>query len=436
MTSATLLWTEYPYQAGFCITDDTDDATLPQVKAVYDFLIKRNFPTTKTVWPFKAVAPSGIPPTPESTLRGITLEDPEYLEYCAQLAGHGFEICLHGASAGNNKRDATRKAFDFLESHFGGSDTFICHSKNAENIYWGGKVTRLFPFNLAGRFLGRHAFSGEDETSAYFWGDLCRQKINQIRLFRTRRCNTLKRNPSMPYHDPRKPFVNHWFSATKRSIADCATRPALDRLKAENGLTVLYQYLHRYADPRSLELHRGFVTAVETLSGDGEIHIATVSSHMRRLRMMRGASVLFRGPDYWLVNSNDTPLRNVQFALTSSADLHIEGEGLFQEGNRLVFPEIPAKGLLHWKCPGKIAFAKCAAKNIPPGADLPLRVDIEVRRAQAAQARGLPLLEEYGLILDQFRIIAREILFQGRSMDSDKFLDAGREIRLENHDNW
>ncbi len=107
---AKLVWPPHPYRAGFCITDDTDAATFEQVKAVYDYLLSRNFRTTRTVWAFKPMDRCGVPPIPDSALRGITLEDRRYLEYCKTLHERGFEICLHGASAGNNTREYTRRA--------------------------------------------------------------------------------------------------------------------------------------------------------------------------------------------------------------------------------------------------------------------------------------------------------------------------------------
>jgi hypothetical protein len=112
MITAKALWTPYPYKAGFCVTDDTDAATMPQVKAVYDLLLSINFVTTKTVWAFPPSEPSGVPALPSSILEGITLQNEEYLNYCKMLHQNGFEISLHGASAGNNKKDATRAAFD------------------------------------------------------------------------------------------------------------------------------------------------------------------------------------------------------------------------------------------------------------------------------------------------------------------------------------
>lgn len=55
---------------------------------------------------------------------------------------------------------------------------------------------------------------------------------------------------------------------------------------------------------------------------------------------------------------------------------------------------------------------------------------------------GFPLLsimppwEEFGLLSDQIGLIAREVIFKGRSLNIQKYLDATREIPMESHDNW
>jgi len=256
MIHARAVWPPYPYQAGFCITDDPDASTFAQTRAVYDYLASRSFVTTKAVWAFDPVEKCGLPAIPDSALRGITLQDEAFFSYCKELHQEGYELCPHGASAGNNKRERTQDALDLFAKHFATPDTFICHSKNADNIYWEDKITSLFPFRALLRAYSNHSCEGEVEKSPYYWGDLCHSRINQIRLHRTRCRNTLRRNPSMPYYDPGKPFVNGWFTATKRSLADCATQIALERLKKDYGLTMLYQYLHRYADSGNVRIDR------------------------------------------------------------------------------------------------------------------------------------------------------------------------------------
>ena len=490
---AKLVWPPHPYRAGFCITDDTDAATFEQVKAVYDFLLARNFRTTRTVWAFKPMDRCGIPPVPDSALRGITLEDGRYLEYCRKLHEYGYEICLHGASAGNNTREYTRKAFDFLERHIVPSDTFICHSKNADNLYWEEKVTSLPVFRwLLKRYSG-HSCSGEVESSPFFWGDICKEKINQIRLFRTRCLDTLKSNPSMPWFDPRKPYVNGWFAATKRRIIDCAAEQARAALKRDYGLTVLYQYLFRYADPDTLELDPRFTKAIDDIIADPEILVDTVSHIMGRLRLIQGLFIVHDRHRFWLINTNEDDVHDVQIALSGPAPRVSSDQPVNVHGDKLVLPTIPGSGIISvetsqalrfkgrrcraadrhkhaaWKLPFGTLFVNLSESPWVVTGDLTVKAhsfamqsvggigkaeglvrSVPVRayegtphgvttngacRCHPALSR-LTLMEDIRLTLGQMWIVAREILFKGRPVNVDAYLDDSKEIKLENHDNW
>jgi hypothetical protein len=156
--------------------------------------------------------------------------------------------------------------FDLLERQFGAAGTYVCYAKCAENFYWHEKVALRGSAQWLLARVSKYSCSGEDPKSPYFWGDLCQAKVRQIRLFRTRKVNTLAANPSIPYFDPEKPLVPAWFSATKRSFADCTSPPALDRLKSEHGLCVLYQYLHRYANLERRHAQPAFAADAERLT--------------------------------------------------------------------------------------------------------------------------------------------------------------------------
>src|SRR5262245_12887569 len=314
-----VLWPPFPHRAGFCITDDTDAATLQSVRIVYDFLASIGLRSSKTVWAFTPSEPCGIPALPPSILRGITLEDPAYLDYCATLGEHGFEICLHGASAGNNVRDRTARALALLEQRIGLPGTYVCHAKNAENPYWHEKVA---PRGLAQRLLAlgsRYRCSGEDPRSPYFWGDLCLEKVRHIRLFRTRNVNTLADNPSMPYYDPEKPWVASWFSATKRSFADATTPESLAQLRRERGLCVLYQYMHRYADLGAGRVQDGFRVSAERLMGTSDVWVDNTSAVMDRLRRIQGAILARRGRNLWVGNAGASEVLDMQIVAPASA---------------------------------------------------------------------------------------------------------------------
>ncbi|MBN1578270.1 MAG: hypothetical protein JW913_17045 [Chitinispirillaceae bacterium] len=459
---ACLLWLPAPFSAGFCITDDTDAATFEGVKIVYDYLSRHGLLTTKTVWPFPPKEKSGIPATPGSTLRGITLEDAAYRSYCRELHAHGFEIALHGASAGNNKRESTAGAFALLEREFSRTPVYICHSKNAENIYWGGKTIPWKWCAGLAKIGGSHVFSGEKEDSPYFWGDICFENVRFIRLFRTRNTNTLKTNPSMPYHDPRRPFVRGWFSATKRSFHDCTTPAALQKLKDEHGLTVLYQYLHRYADHAAHAVDHRFAGAVERLTEDKSIWIRPAGTILTRLQQMQGVFCFYRRDRFWLLNTNYQAIDDVQVQFGGACTVAAEA-AMRQSGDTLAIDRLPGRSLACFKTSIAPLFRsrRCFHLSERLAAKVPYGFgDLYVNAADEERTIGgkmvgprsfllenkvgtddftpmsrIGFLEEVRLFSGQVAIILREILFKGRKLNSRKFLGA-ETIALENHDIW
>jgi hypothetical protein len=459
-----LLWTPWPYRAGFCITDDCDATTLDSLRAVYDFLRSVGLPTTRTVWAFEPEEPCGIPATPLSILRGVTLADPGLLDYCRELSRDGFEICLHGASAGNNRRDRTIAALDLIDREFGGSDTWICHAKNADNPYWEHRVAPGRPLQAALRLYSRHRCSGEDPNSPYYWGDVCRDRIRYVRLFRTRNPDTLAENPSMPYFEASKPFVRSWFTATKRSFADCTTPHALARLKKHNGLTVLYQYLHRYYDPDTGKVEPGFRVDAERLAADTGIWKATVSTVMTRLRALQGVFGLWRGNRAWLVNTNQEPVPDLQLLVPARFDCPAPGGEVGRHGRVLRIHSLPADSVfpLEFDVPVRLSGPRCARVDAAGRASLDFghgRMCANVGRSRWVLHGGVcvepnrfllkfrPGLEDLRpmscagssellrLFLGQMRIVLGEHLRKGRSLSTDRFLGS-KTIRLEDHAVW
>jgi hypothetical protein len=467
MIKAKVIWPPYPYLAGFCISDDADCATFQQVKSVYDFLIECNFVTTKSVWPFTPVDNCGLPPTPKSTLRGITLENKDYLRYCKKLSLKGYEICLHGASAGNNKRDSIINAINYFKQHFCNTDTYICHSKNADNLYWENKVTSRFPFNLLLKMYSKYSCSGEISSSQFFWGDICSSSVKQIRLFKTRHIDTLSRSPSMPYYDLKKPYVNSWFSATKRSLADCASNNAIYRLKHNNGLTVLYQYLHRYADPYTNIIQDGFQKSIMKLCNDSGIYNNTVSNILNRLRQLQEIFILHDTFQFYIINIGKHYIKNFQIVLNLHKGVLYKkrNDGIKQIKNRLIIKKILPESITCYKLKQPISFKnnnRCFSArksrmvlkqpfgrlyinltkfnwNVIDKVLLPFSFQVENTNKTLS---GIPIRsilspkEEYRLLIDQFGLILREILFKRRNLNINKYLDSSKPIILENHDNW
>jgi hypothetical protein len=463
--AARVLWAPWPYRAGFCITDDTDAATLASVRAVYDALHSLGLKPTKTVWPFEPEEPCGIPATPPSTLRGVTLADPAYRAYCAELAARGVEIALHGASAGNNRRDRTVAAFRMLESEFGNEGTFICHSKNADNVYWEEKVAPNAVLRRLLTLYSRHRCFGEIDGSPYFWGDVCREKVRWIRLFRTRQTDTLAADPTMPYYEPGKPYVRGWFTATKRSFHDCTTHEALDRLAAGHGLTVLYQYLHRYADGDTVDAT--FRADAERLAGDGRILVDTTARMMGRLKAMQGVLVGVRAgnrsTEAWLFNLTSTAIDDVQVLLPDGVSCSASEDIAQQRGAYLRVPRLPAGAALRLPFDQPVRFEGPGATTLDRAGHARAAVGLATAYLNSGEApwrAGLlvvpagacRLMPDTGweddpplsvasqahrvrLFLGQMTIVARELALRRRALDPEKFLGAAT-IPLEDHANW
>jgi hypothetical protein len=72
--------------------------------------------------------------------------------------------------------------------------------------------------------------------------------------------NTLKMDPLMPYHDPRRPYVRYWFSSSNGDGPD-AMRELLseknqDRLRREGGACIVYAHLGNRFSPLPADLRR------------------------------------------------------------------------------------------------------------------------------------------------------------------------------------
>jgi hypothetical protein len=258
--------------------------------------------------------------------------------------------------------------------------------------------------------------------------------------------------------------VNGWFTATKRPLAACASPEALGRLKREHGLTILYQYLFRYADSSTLRLNEAFVRSIETISSDPEILVATLSAMMKRLRLIQGTFVTFGVNAFWLINTNDERVNDLQIAL----DRHvaIEQDSNTKVANRMIHVKnLPPRSLLEVRESEKISFRHKGAVPLPGDRHVTWNLPSGKLRANLADAEwhtpngailppasftlesrrtrnGVPLLselsawEEAMLVCGQVLIIAREAVLKGRSLRTDKYLDSSRPIRLEDHDNW
>jgi len=227
----------------FTIVDDTDQATVENVSPVYEFLIAHGLRTTKTVWP--------LSPTEPVQIGGATLADPAYRDFVLRLRDRGFEMAFHGATSHSSTRRRTAEGLERFREIIGYYPrVHINHFLNRENLYWGGArlstaMCRLI-YRLATITRSRR-FEGHNPRSPYFWGDLCRQHIQYVRNFTFREVNLLNVNPTLPYRDPGRPYVNYWFSSTEaaevKSFCAAMGEAHQDRLESEGGVCIIYAHL-------------------------------------------------------------------------------------------------------------------------------------------------------------------------------------------------
>lgn len=234
------------HKFAFTIFDDTDWATVDNVKPVYDVLTNLGMRTTKAVWMFRGER------TPVN--EGSTCENKEYLEWIFSLQELGFEIGLHNVAPCTSPREWTRIGLDIFRELFGNQKIVHCnHTGCLEGIYWGDARLsgwRRTLYNILTRGKNYNVFRGHIEGDPLFWGDLCRERVRYVRNFVFDDLNTLAACPEMPYHDRSKPFVDFWFTsaegANRRTFLNNFTFANFDRLEEEGGLCIAY--VHFAAD--------------------------------------------------------------------------------------------------------------------------------------------------------------------------------------------
>lgn len=219
----------------FTIFDDTDGATVANVKPVYDLLLQLGIMATKSVWVF------GTNATQSMWHHSQTLTDDAYLSFIRWLSKHGFEIAFHNASASSSVREVTLSAIERFKELLGCyPKVHANHLSNRENLYWGRDRLDL---PLLKFFMGfkrkSSAFVGHDPHSPYFWGDICQKYITYVRSFVFREINLMRINPTLPYRDPNRPLVRYWFSSSEggkvSSFNQLISLKSQDRLEDEGA---------------------------------------------------------------------------------------------------------------------------------------------------------------------------------------------------------
>jgi hypothetical protein len=229
----------------FSVFDDTDFATIANVRPVYELLADLGFRTTKSVWPLHG---EGRP-----KVGGTTCEDLAYRQWAQMLQHEGFEIALHNVTFHTSPREQTILGLDRFQELFGQDPSIHTnHTGCRESIYWtsdrlsGVNKSVYNLLNHLNRFKTREQSEGHVEASPLFWGDICRERIKYVRNFVHSDANTLACCPEMPYHDANRPYVKYWFASTEGCDVETYVRALsdrqLDKLEREGGACIMYTH--------------------------------------------------------------------------------------------------------------------------------------------------------------------------------------------------
>jgi len=236
----------------FTVFDDTDLQTFENGSPVYAFLDDLGYRTTKSVWPCSpgGSADHGANEIYDFLIDGDTCDRPEYLEWVRGLQRRGFEIGFHNATYVSSRRAFTARALDAFRDRIGSDPrTYATHFQCVEGMYWGSaRLSGLnkVAYNLLNRYRTDGVFCGHEPASEYFWGDLCRERIDYVRNFVFRDVNTLKMCAEMPYHDADREYVKAWFASSDggdvRMFNSTLSERNQDRLEREGGACIMYTH--------------------------------------------------------------------------------------------------------------------------------------------------------------------------------------------------
>ncbi len=274
----------------FTIMDDTDRARWQAVKPFYDGLIRYGLRTTKTAWVLDS--------PPDDPYRADSLQDSAYRQWTLELQAEGFEIAWHGARSGGTETAAHAQALESFREIFGAYPrTYANHAVNPESLYWGEeRFDDPIAREMFRRFSGRGRFFGSTPGTPYYWADLCAQRLRYVRGFNFDDPITTRKDPWMPYHDPRRPAAARWFSASDGSDVERFVRllssARVDELERSGGCCIVYAHVadgfvrDGSVDPRVIRV-------LEDLAGRNGWY-APVESVLGRIEAQRGEYTITR----------------------------------------------------------------------------------------------------------------------------------------------
>jgi hypothetical protein len=374
-----------PFPSGkhFALTfiDDTDFSTRENTEPVYDFLAQRGFWGTKTVWPLQARRTSAFTrplerPASGSEM-GASLADADYLDFVFKLRRMGFEIALHGVAAGNSTRSEIEQGLERYRSLLGQPAINAFHRTNIENLYCGADKLDARPLRLLERIAHSSQYEGHREGAPSFWGDLVQDTFEYVRLpFHTiDAINTLHVNPSLPFRDPRRPFVRRWFASSDggdvvRFVRLLSPRH-VDRLERERGVCIIYTHFAKqfaYRSHHRYQLDEDFVRCINDVTGRSGAWFAPATEVLRRLEAIKAVSLVHQGRSLTVANSSHIPID----------DLVIHGGGI-----------VPSAGVADSAAP----VSTITVPHIGPAESIVLRTVHEGRQAIPAGAIDISLRE-------------------------------------------
>lgn len=365
----------FPDGKDFAVTfvDDTDFSTVKNIKPVYDFLHSRNVKGTKTVWTTIQKRSSAFKKKDEKQRNfkansGLCLQNPDYLAFIIDLKNKGFEIALHNVSAGNSYREEIIEGLKCFKHYLGHDPKInVFHERNIENLYCGIHKLDLWPLKVFEKITDNSDYQGHIEESPYFWGDIAAETIKYTRLpfHEIPEVNTLKLNPSMPFYDPKRPYVNYWFSNSDGSNCDKFVKLLSDanvsRLKSEKGACLIYtHFANDFTEKKGgqYRLNERFVDVIMNFISYSSVWLPTASELLDRLLECQAITIKQKDFEVEIINENTRDIEGLTLKIDSNIILtDFKGNELrpSRDGN-IIIDKLPAKSSLTFKSSQKVNY--------------------------------------------------------------------------------
>ena len=162
-------------------------------------------------------------------------------------------------------------------------------------------------------------YAGENEDSPYFWGDILKEKTKYVRMWGGGNIDTLAFNPSMPYKNSSKPFVNFYFSFSNGVDKDHFNALLCDKnieeLLSQRGTSIVYT--HFAANFTSLDKNGNYSVNPETarqlskIANKREGWFVPASTILDRLLAMKNIVITEEHNAFVISNCNDFPVEGL-----------------------------------------------------------------------------------------------------------------------------